>query len=308
MAKIKILTDSAADIPAEFLSTLPIEVVPFPITAGEREILDRETVSPQEFYKILDEEAQIPTHAQITPYQFGKLYEKAWREGYTHLIYVAINSRGSNTYQNALQQATSFFYEFGAAKGEIEITVIDSKSYTLAYGYAVIEGAKMAEAGASAEEVIAFIQDWIDHARILFVPFNLKHAKKSGRVSAASSFVGEALGLKPVLTFEDGKSSTITKVRGEKNVNATLLELIEDDRVEASPYCILRTTLPTQEEALIALLTKELGMPPAMETYIGGVISINAGSSLLGVVYREESDDDEDDEDDEDDDEDDEDD
>lgn len=296
MAKIKILTDSAADIPAEYLGNLPIEVVHFPITAGDRELLDRETMSPQEFYTVLEKEPTIPTHAQITPYQFGQIFKQAWKDGYTHLIYVAINSRGSNTYQNGLQQANSFFYDNGAAKGAFEITVIDSKSYTLAYGYAVIEGAKMVQAGAEAKEVIAFIEDWVAHARILFVPYSLKFAKKSGRVSAATSFVGEALGLKPIFTFEDGKSEMLAKVRGEKNVIAAILEMMEENRVPDSPYCILKTTLPNQEDSLVKLLTEELGMAPAMETYIGGVISINAGPMVLGVVYREADEEDDEDE------------
>lgn len=286
MPKIKILTDSAADVPAELLSTLPIEVVHFPIMVGDKEIFDRETLTPEDFYEVLEEETKIPTHAQITPYQFGQIYEKAWRDGYTHLIYVAINGRGSATYQNGLQQATSFFYENAAAKGKIEITVIDSRAYTLAYGYGVIEGARMAVAGAEPEAIVDFIKDWVEHARILFVPFSLKFAKKSGRISAATAFVGEALGMKPILTFEDGKSETIAKVRGEKNVVSALIELMEEDREPGSPYCILRSTLKSQEDKLLEKCTQELGQPPAMETFIGGVISINAGPSVLGVVYR----------------------
>lgn len=302
MAKILILTDSAADIPAEVLGDLPIQVVPFPITAEDQEIMDRETMTPQDFYQVLEKVDKIPTHAQITPYQFGQIFEQAWREGCTHLIYVAINSRSSNTYQNALQQATSFFYENSAAKGKIEISVIDSKAYTLAYGYAVVEGAKMAVAGKPAEEIVAFIQDWVDHARILFVPYSLKFAKKSGRVSTAAAFVGEALGMKPILTFEDGKSETLAKVRGEKNVPPALVELMEEDWEEGSPYCLLRSTLPSQENDLLAACTEAFGGPPAMETYIGGVIAINAGPLTLGVAYRvkeEEVDEDEDEDEDE---------
>ena len=55
----------------------------------------------------------------------------------------------------------------------------------------------MAAAGASVEEIAAYIQDWVDHVRVLFVAFDLKFAKKSGRVSAAAAFVGEALGSSP---------------------------------------------------------------------------------------------------------------
>lgn len=77
-------------------------------------------------------------------------------------------------------------------------------------------GLRMAAAGASVEEIAAYIQDWVDHVRVLFVAFDLKFAKKSGRVSAAAAFVGEALGLKPIMTFENGASKVVTKVRGRR--------------------------------------------------------------------------------------------
>ena len=108
----------------------------------------------------------------------------------------------------------------------------------------------MAAAGASVEEIAAYIQDWVDHVRVLFVPFDLKFAKKSGRVSAAAAFVGEALGLKPIMTFENGASKVVTKVRGEKNVIPTILELAQKEREPGTPYLIIRAARPDQAELL----------------------------------------------------------
>ena len=51
--------------------------------------------------------------------------------------------------------------------------------------------------GTDPDKVVAYIQDWLDHVRVLFAPLDLRFAKKSGRVSAAAAFVGDALGLKP---------------------------------------------------------------------------------------------------------------
>lgn len=286
MAKIKFFTDSAADIPDDLLKSLDIEMIPFPIQVGDTEYMDRVSVSPEEFYEILDAEKQIPTHAQITPFQFGEFFYQAWKDGYTHIIYTAINSKASSTYQNAMQQANSFFFDHPAAKGKMEISVIDSKNYSLAYGFPVIEGAKMAQAGKPYEEIVAFIQDWVDHAKIVFVPYSLKYARKSGRVSAVATFVGEALGFKPFVTFTNGDSVVLAKVRGEKNVIDALIELVDEDRQEGAPYCILRTTLEGPEQQLIETCTDEFGEAPALSTQVGGVISVNAGPNCLGVAYR----------------------
>ena len=92
----------------------------------------------------------------------------------------------------------------------------------MGYGWAVVQGAKMAIGGAAPQEVVDYIQDWVDHVRVVFAPLDLRFAKKSGRVSAAAAFVGEALGLKPIMTFTDGESKILAKVRGERAVAVKL--------------------------------------------------------------------------------------
>lgn len=162
MAKILFLTDSAADIPKSLREELGIRVMPFPIAMGERELRDGEDFTPQEFYQALAEEPKIPTHAQLTTYQFQQCYEETWKAGYTDLIYTSINSEGSATYQNAVQARGEFFEDHPEARDAFSIRVIDSHTYTMCYGYPVAEGARMAAAGASVEEIAAYSRTgWI---------------------------------------------------------------------------------------------------------------------------------------------------
>lgn len=287
MAKILFLTDSASDIPDEFLEEFSdIMMVPFLIQIGDESYEDRVTMTPEDFYEVLEEEDEHPTHAQITPFQFGEIFFKAWKDGYTHVIFTSINNRGSATYRNASQAAHSFEFDHPAAKGKMEFTVIDSKSYSLAYGYAVVEGARMAKAGKEPEEIIAFIKDWVKHAKVLFVPFSLKAAKKSGRINATTAFVGEALGMRPVMTFTDGESMVLAKVRGEKNIVGGIMDQMAEDRRIGAPYCILRSTVEDHEDDLMERCEDEIGYEADFESYAGGVIAANAGTRMLGVMYR----------------------
>jgi len=286
MSRIKFITDSAADIPAALREKYNIQVMSFPIAAGDREYEDGVDLTPQEFYAMLLSLPQIPTHAQLTPFVFEECFEQVWRQGYDHLIYTSINSKASATHSNALQARESFFDEHPEARENFHIHIIDSLTYTMGYGWAVVEGARMAEEGKSVEEICAFIQDWVDHVRVLFVPFDLKFAKKSGRVSAAAAFVGEALGLKPIMTFEEGASKVVSKVRGEKAVIPAMLKMCQEEREEGSPYLIIRADNPVQADLLSETCAQQLGQEPAMEYYIGGVIAINAGPNLMGLVYR----------------------
>ena len=136
MAKIKFLTDSAADIPQHYVDELGIEVIHFPIALADREILDGVDYTQQEFYALLDGVDKIPTHAQITPFQFEEAFASAFEAGYDALIYTCINFKGSATGGNALQAKKTFFADHPEAAGKFQIEVLDSKNYTYSYGYA----------------------------------------------------------------------------------------------------------------------------------------------------------------------------
>ena len=237
--KIKFVTDSASDIPRSLREELDILVLPFPIAMGAREYQDGVDFTPAEFYDMLLASPHIPTHAQLTPFVFSQCFEEAFRQGYTDLIYTSINSKGSATHQNALQAREEFYEDRPEAKDTFRIHILDSRSYTMAYGWAVVQGAKMAAAGAQAGEIVDFIQDWVDHVRVIFAPLDLRFAKKSGRISAAAAFMGEALGLKPIMTFANGESKILSKARGEKNAISAVVELCKRERSANSPYLVV---------------------------------------------------------------------
>jgi len=286
MARIKFSTDSASDISPALRQELGIQVLPFPIAMGDRELFDGVDFTPDQFYKMLLDAPTIPTHAQLNPYVFTQCFEQAWQEGCSDLIHTSINSKGSATYANALQAREEFYEDHPEAKETFRIHIIDSKNYTMGYGWAVVQGAKMAEQGAAPQDIVDYIQDWVDHVRVLFAPLDLRFAKKSGRISAAAAFMGEALGLKPVMTFTDGDSKILSKVRGEKNVISTLVGLCQKERRAGTPYLIIRGSDLEQKNELLAACRRELGEDPALEFPIGGVIAINAGPDLVGLIYR----------------------
>ena len=287
MTAIKFVTDSAADIPRPLREELDIQVLPFPIAMGSRELQDGFDFTPEQFYPMLLAAKQIPTHAQLNPFVFSQCFQQAFQDGYQGLIYTAINSKGSATYQNAVQAREEFYEDYPEAREKFPIHILDSHTYTMGYGWAVVQGARMAREGAGLSEITAYLQDWIDHVRVLFAPLDLRFAKKSGRISAAAAFMGDALGLKPIMTFEEGDSKVLSKVRGEKNVIPALLELCQKTRAPGTPYLVIEGNNREQAARLEEESAKALGAPAEMTYPIGGVIAINAGPNLIGLVYRQ---------------------
>ena len=286
MSKIIMLTDSCCDLPKETVEELGIKVLPFTLTVGGKSFLEMYDKSTQEFYKLLEETDEIPKHSQIPPITFEEAYKELFEQGYTDIISVSINSLGSGTYNNSIIAKNEFFENNPQAKDKLRIFNIDSKCYTLFYGYPVMEAAKKIKRGADAEEIIAYLEDWFNVCAVYAVPFSLKYAKKSGRISAAKAFAGELLGLKPVILFSDGTTETIDKIRGEKNIVPKLVEIIEKNMTPQTPYILLHGRDDTVAKEVEKELVKKTGRKSEMMGNIGAVVTSNIGPDLVAIVIR----------------------
>ncbi|MGI5893930.1 MAG: DegV family protein [Candidatus Merdivicinus sp.] len=286
MRKIQIVTDSACDIPKEYEEKYGIRILSFPITVGEESFLERRDFEPDDFYRILESSPKIPSTAQYTAHQFGELYEELYGMGITDVIYVTINAKSSSTNGNAHMAKKQFFEEHPEAIGEMEIYIVDSQTYSMGYGLPVIAAAKKAQKGAPVSEILAYLEDWFNCCRVVFAPYSLEFVKKSGRVSCAAAFVGELMGLKPIIEFENGEAATIGKVRGDKAVVPALLKKMQQEMIPHTPYIILEGSEPSYADAMEAETAKLFGTPCTMRVKIGAAISINAGHKILGIVYK----------------------
>lgn len=286
MTKYKLITDSGCDIPLDMANELDIDILHFPIIIGDRECFTGVDFSNEEFYNILMNESRIPTHSQITAIQFVEKYKEYAQQGIEDIIYVSINSKGSSTYSNAVTAISMFFDENPEYTDKVNITVIDSKAYSIAYGYPVMESAKRLKSGASVKEIINYLNDWFNTAEILFAPYSLEFVKKSGRVSCAAAFVGELLGFKPIITFVDGDVKIVEKVRGEKAIIPALIKHAKNKMIPQTPFicikgCLEDEAINFEKEAIKVLGDNSQGIYSA-----GPVISINAGPKIVGIVIK----------------------
>ena len=286
MQKIRISTDSTADIPKSLREELNIKVLPISLVTSQREYQDGYDIEPAEFYEILEQEEQIPSTAQVSMAVYDDLFTETLNEGYTDLIYISINSKGSGSFQSAMLAKSLFFEEHPEARGKLRIHLLDSLNYSMTYGWAAIEAARMAAAGEDAEKIIIKTQDWLKQARALLVPMDLRFVKKSGRVSAVAAFVGDAMGLKPAITFIDGKSKVLTKIRGEKKLPQAIFDLVEADREPGSPYFLAYTGNMEAFDRMKELFDEKMDRPAEFNFPLGCVIATNAGPNSIAVVYR----------------------
>lgn len=287
MSRIMILTDSCCDLSKETIEELGITVLPFEITfCGEtfHEIFDKST---KEFYDMMLKSDEIPKHSQLSPLTFEETYTRLYNEGYTDIISVSINSEGSGTFNNSIIGKNDFYEKNPDAK--MRIFNIDSRCYTVFYGYPIMEAVKKIRKGAEAEDIVAYLEDWFNICAIYAVPYSLKYARKSGRISAAAAFAGELLGLKPIIEFADNKTTTIEKIRGEKSIVPKLADCAEKRMTPQTPYIIIHGRDDTLAKELEKEMIKRTGRKAEMFANIGAVVASNIGADLVAVLVRRKS-------------------
>lgn len=285
MPKIKIVTDSGSDISYKNEDLYDIEILPFKITLGGESYTSRVDFDNSKFYEMMDETDEIPLTSQITSFEFGELYGELFEQEYTDVIYVGINSEGSSTYYNSVMAKDQFFEDNPDAVGKFNIYCIDSKSYSLCYGTAVVEAAKMVNKGYDAKEIVKFLREHLEKTVAYFGLYSLKYAKKSGRIPSAAALVGEILGVRPIMKLFNKKIETVSKVRGDSAIIPAVAEQTAEEIDRSLPYYIIYGNNSALADEMTTVMTKLVGYPPSDSYQIGAAIAANAGPEVVGVSF-----------------------
>lgn len=287
--KILLMTDSACDIPDEDLIAGGIVMLPIPIAIDSKAYLERVDFTPSEFYDRLAAAKELPVTSHILSMTYQAAYEDAYEQDYTDIILTTITSKGSNMFQAAVFAKKTFFEEHPKAKDSMCITILDSGTYTAGYGYPIIEASKMIQAGATADEIVAYLDDFYSSCEIVFAAYSLEYAKRSGRIPVAAAFVGDVLGLRPVISIVDGVTKTVEKVRGDKNLVTRIAEYAYQRAAgKKEVVALVYGTVEEYADDLAKAVAKKFGRAPRLRYQLGAAIVINAGPKAVGVVLRGE--------------------
>lgn len=212
---VKIIIDSTTDLPPALRALCG--VVPLCVRFGDVEYMDGVTIDHKQFYETLIESDVLPTTSQPTPDAFAQEYQKCVDAGQKAVV-LTVSSELSGTYQSATIAAMDF---------PGSVYVVDSRSVAIGTGILAQLALSMAQAGASAEEIVKEINLQRDNVRLIALLDTLEYLKKGGRISATVAFAGNLLAIKPVVCIRDGAIAMLGKARGSKQAGNLLAEEIE---------------------------------------------------------------------------------
>jgi DegV family protein with EDD domain len=272
---IRLVTDSACDLPQSVIDQYGIIVVPLTIRFGDTDYVDREAFTPKEFWAKCASSPVLPETAAPAPGQFEQAYRQLKSEGATGVVVVSLSSALSATMQSAEIAARS-------VAGDIPVKVVDSCSVSMGQGIIVRSCAQAAEAGASLDEVAAKGESLSRRVHVYGALDTLENLKKGGRIGGAKALVASALSIKPIIDVRDGKVEEGGRQRTRAKALAFLLEKVKSHG-NITDLAVLQADCDDADAFIATLRSVYSGDIEVGD--IGAVIGTHAGRGTIGVAF-----------------------
>lgn len=271
---IRIVTDSACDLPPEIIAQNNVTVIPLLINITSKEFQDGVDLSRREFYQQLPAIKPAPTTAAPGLQVFRQIYERLAAEGATQILSLHLSGTLSavvNVARAAAQEVTA-----------VPITVFDSRQLSLGLGFQVLTAAQATTAGLAIPAILKLLKEQITRTHVFAALDTLEYLRRSGRVNLAVSTLGSLLHVKPFIKLYDGVT-TPEHVRTRKSAYKRLAELLE----QYAPYekvALLHINAAGQAKALLEQVRSLLPPGEIWLEEVNPIIGVHLGPGALGFA------------------------
>ena len=279
---VRVVTDSACDLPEVVVDELGIAVVPLSIRFGDEELVDREQLTVAEFWTRCASSPTLPETAAPSPGQFEAAYRELAAEGATGIVVVNLSGALSATLQSAELAARSIA---GDDAVDVDVRPVDSRTVTMGLGTIVLACARAAREGATIDEVEQLAHDLASRTRVFGTLDTLENLKKGGRIGNARALLGTALSIKPMIEVVDGVVEQAGKQRTRSKALAHVVDRLRSygDRVEN--LAVMHADC-SDVDAFVDMI-RPFYEGEIVVGEIGPVIGTHAGRGTIGVAFHE---------------------
>jgi len=273
---VRIVTDSTSDIPKDLADFYDIEIVALKVMFGSRIYFDGIDLGKDRFYTMLRESRELPKTSQPSPSDLSQKYENIFGRGdCKSIISIHVSSKLSGTLNSAIKAGEEF-------KGQV--IHFDSGSVSMGLGMLAIAAAEMARNGDSASKIIERLERLKGNQKLYFTLGSIEYLIKGGRVGGARAFLGKLLGLRPILSLEDGEIIPFGKARSEEKLLDKIVRALPSDDPE-SRWAVAHAANPSQIDRIVTVLKEKLGASNIITGEIGPTVGTHAGPGSWGIFY-----------------------
>lgn len=285
MSDFILLTDSSADLGADMVRDLDIQVIPLSFSLAEHTYSnypDNREMDPHVFYDRL-RQGEMATTSAVNVAQYTEALEPLLQAGHDVLI-LAFSSGLSTTYNSSVIAVE----ELRAKYPERKLYTVDTLCASLGQGLLVWYAARERDRGRSIREV----RDWVEEHKLnlchQFTVDDLHFLKRGGRISAATAVVGSMLQIKPVLHVDDeGHLISIGKARGRHASLKALVDRMAETAIDAGSLRVFISHGDCLEDAqtVAEMVKKRFGVEDIYINYVGPVIGAHSGPGTVALFY-----------------------
>lgn len=280
MARVRIVTDSTADLSQEVVDNLGITVLPLVLHIGQKNLRDGIDISRDEFFNRIANVPTPPTTSAPTQKQFDEIFTELTNPPHNDaVVAILVSSKLSQAFRNATRAAAPLL-------GRSKIVIIDSQLISIGLGMLVTAAAQAAARGDSLDEVVRLVRGMIPKIYIGFFVETLDYLERGGRIGPAQALLGTMLNIKPLLILEDGEVVALEKVRTRTKAIEKLVEFITEF-AHIERLIILHSNTPDDVNLLIEQINLVLPNLDISVDHYGPVTATHVGPNALGVVVFE---------------------
>jgi len=278
------MTDSASSIPKEDIETYNLCIIPMVLIDGDRS-LSEDTIDYDEFYAHLAQVDYLPTTSQPTPESLRSALLEILDAG-NEVLAVLLPKTLSGTIDQLALAMERIADERPETRDHMRL--IDGEAPCMQEGYAVLAGAKCAQAGGNLDACAAAVEAAKQRTRFIFAPRSLDYLERGGRIGRASALLGGLLKLVPILTIEEAAASAYTKVRTYPKALITIRDKLASDIKNSGGLkniCVHFIVDTDQARAFCKNLIEPLVNMTVPLVQVSPVVGANVGPAI-GVVYE----------------------
>ncbi len=284
---LKIITDSATDLPQDVIQHYQLHVIPTPVVIDEQDYLDGKTIFTKEFYDILDDTSRDVRTYHINPAMFEEAFLPYAKRGDT-VIYPCFSTGIAGTFNAANIAKASVLEKYP----DFDLTIIDSRCASIGFGLLVYYLLKLQEKGATKETILEAADFYRSHIRHVFTVNTLAYLVKGGRLSKFKGTLAETLDMKPILTVDsNGGLQVLRTVRGHKKSLKTLVDYVSSNGHDLPHQTIAFCHGEDSESLHLVLdLSADFLSDQKLISTVGCAIGAHTGRGIIGICFLDTKD------------------
>jgi len=277
-----VLTDSASDLPREWVERHGVTVVPMQVIVGDRVYRDGVDLQSDELLALMaDSTNELPKTSQPSPAVFRTACQRALEHGAEELLGVFVSGAMSGTLASASAVLRGF--------DQVPTVAVDSRSGSLGVGLLVIRAIELLERGLPLADVEEELRRVRDQSNVFFTVDTMEHLLRSGRIGRTRAWLGGMLNLKPILSLTDeGRVAPIDQVRGREAVVERVLELLAQRLDGAREYRlgVVHFGAPETVDEIARRLRSRYAAKEVLVGPAAAALGVHTGPGTWALAYQ----------------------